>query len=406
MRENPKVKEQYKNWPYPPPVYDLNEYFSGGQRQRGCPSSFRSFYSAFPRSKKSHLSILVAGCGAYQAAAIAYKNPDCKVQGIDISETSLNLTNDLKAKHHLSNLELAEMSLLDLSSSINQYDYIISTGVIHHLPSPLVGLEALKSALSPDGAMYLMVYGSTLRYGVYLLQSAFRCLQIDPQTVEEVEQAIGFIKSLPNRHPVHRYIKVAPDLNDPGGVIDTFFHSQDTSYTIDELFTLVKRAGLNFNGFCNNAEYNHSFILSNALQNAYPSKINEMSFFEQARVVDLLGTHRGTHFFTVSKGEKFNLSDTEIPDEFAEAVPKIIDLVAVKHPQNGGTIVRQPGFPSFAPSKTMLNVMRLIDGVRTFEQIMELLSKANAKLTEEQCEQVVFIVARDLWMKGNLIFVG
>jgi hypothetical protein len=35
------------------------------------------------------------------------------------------------------------------------------------------GLAALRDALAPDGVMMLMLYGQTVRIGVYMLQDAF-----------------------------------------------------------------------------------------------------------------------------------------------------------------------------------------------------------------------------------------
>ena len=53
------------------------------------------------------------------------------------------------------------------------FDFILSTGVVHHLKSPALGLASLSQALAPHGGMFIMVYGKYGRTGVYPLQEMF-----------------------------------------------------------------------------------------------------------------------------------------------------------------------------------------------------------------------------------------
>jgi SAM-dependent methyltransferase len=405
MRENHLVKDQYTRWPYPEPVDDLNVFFKE-QKQLGCPSTDRGFYGAFPRRERFSPRILIAGCGAYQAAAIAFKNPESDVVGVDISTTSLELTNKLKRKHKLSNLTLREMSVLDIANLRQTFDLIISTGVIHHLPNPSLALEAFKSALSVDGAIHLMVYGSTLRVGVYWVQDAFKRLGIIPTTAREVWDALGFIRKLPKHHPVHAYIAAAKsDISFEGGVIDTFFHSQDTSYTLEEVFNLVAQAGFVFNGFQNNADYFHEVVLGNSIKTHYAEEFSQMTFFEQAQCVDLLGGHRGTHRIFISQHDTFSLNTRNPPEQFDHTVPAQVGLQSYDTSKGIGTAYRLEPYPEFYPGKPMLAVTKLINAKRTFGEITQELVRNSKGLGREQIRELVFKVSRVLWMRGALIFI-
>ena len=59
---------------------------------------------------------------------------------------------------------------------LGPFDYIDCCGVLHHLPDPAAGVEALLSVLAPGGGMGLMVYAPYGRTGIYMLQEGLRLL--------------------------------------------------------------------------------------------------------------------------------------------------------------------------------------------------------------------------------------
>src|SRR4051812_43529998 len=91
----------------------------------GDPALFRR--KLWPkRVEPDSLDILIAGCGTNQAAHYAFTNPDSRVVGIDVSETSLEHEKYLKQKHDLHNLELHRLSLERAASLEMTFDLIVS----------------------------------------------------------------------------------------------------------------------------------------------------------------------------------------------------------------------------------------------------------------------------------------
>src|SRR5205823_10870198 len=81
-----KVCAFYEDYPYPPPVDDLQKYqaWQDPQKQR---AEHHLLWPSRPFGQDQ--SILVAGCGTSQAAKHAMRWPAAKVTGIDFSATSV-----------------------------------------------------------------------------------------------------------------------------------------------------------------------------------------------------------------------------------------------------------------------------------------------------------------------------
>jgi SAM-dependent methyltransferase len=173
---------------------------------RGC----MDYHLFWPdRSYKEDFSILVAGCGTSQAAKHALRWPAARVTGIDISETSVRCTEELKRKHNLTNLEVYQLPIGGVTELGTAFDQIVCTGVLHHLANPDAGLSALREVLKPHGAMHLMVYAPYGRAGIYMVQEFCRRVGIGP-TDEGIVDLILALRALPPGHPLETVLREAP----------------------------------------------------------------------------------------------------------------------------------------------------------------------------------------------------
>jgi SAM-dependent methyltransferase len=289
--ESEIVARQYETWSYPRPEPDIAAYTQAGNYDFSDPSLFRR--KLWPRKvEPDGLEILIAGCGTIQAATYAYKNPECHVTAIDISESSLGHEKYLKQKHNLENLDLFAMSLDEVVRLGRSYDLIVSTGVLHHLADPETGLRALRDVLRPDGVMSLMLYGYYHRFGVYMMQDVFRLarLEQDEHGVNVVRQTIA---ALPAWHHVKAYTTQAPDLEYDAGIVDTFLHRQDRAYTVPQVLAFARENGLEFQAWLDKAKYS----IARALPPGHPLRDTALALprEEQWRLSELLlplGCHR------------------------------------------------------------------------------------------------------------------
>lgn len=252
-RKSDPVQSQYEQWVYPEPVQDLSDPLARRVRDGGDPDVLgRAYWPDRPLRRDLH--ILIAGCGANAAARYAFHHPEATVVGVDLSETSLAHERRLKEQHRLANLTLHQCRIEDVESLGQSFDLIDSTGVLHHLPEPKRGIQALAKVLRPDGVVFLMLYGTYGRTGVYMLQRLFRMLGVgqSPADVAFAKQALGAFKS---DHWVRAYIERATDLHFDAGIVDTFLHPQDRAYTVADCLALLESAGLVLQGWLDNAFY-------------------------------------------------------------------------------------------------------------------------------------------------------
>jgi len=289
------VARQYEAFAYPQPFADLTEAVRGGYHQIGDPSLYGPVLWPGGRPERQ-LNILVAGCGTVQAAYAAYMNEGDKVVGLDLSEASLAHERFLQERHGLENLQLFRGDLLDVATLGRQFDVILCTGVLHHLADPGAGLAALRDVLAPDGVMMLMLYGQTVRTGVYMLQDTFRRMGIE-QSPEGVAQVRRILSELPPRHYAQDYVRAAAELKDDAAIVDTFLHPQDRAFTVPQLLDLVEGAGLLFQNWVDNFPYWRNGAW--APDTAIAAAVDPLPPREHWAAVEMLMQTAGVHNFTV-----------------------------------------------------------------------------------------------------------
>ncbi len=247
-----EVREFYQRHPYPPPVENLDRYrerWNDTQRRR---ADFHLFEPDKPYCDDR--TILVAGCGTSQAAKYAVRWPNAKITGIEISRTSIEQTERLKREYKLDNLEILELPVERATELDCRFDHVVCTGVLHHLPNPDKGLEALRDVLDPEGSLHLMVYAPYGRAGIYLLQDYCRRLGIGTST-KEIRDLATSLGALPPDHPLVPLLRNSPDFQNEAALADALLHPRDRSYSVDQVFEFLNRADLRFGRWIRQAPY-------------------------------------------------------------------------------------------------------------------------------------------------------
>lgn len=373
---NPLVEQQYAEWIYPEPTVDIAALVALGGMQWGDPFSQHAIMAP-ERRYNPKMSLLVAGCGTSQAAILAYTNPKAKVVGIDLSEASLAHSAMLKEKHALSNLELHRLDLHKVAELGRTFDMITSTGVLHHLPDPEKGLEALAGVLAEDGVMHLMLYGKYLRIGVYMVQDALRRMGIE-QNPEGVAFARTTIGALPAWHSAQSYMRVCDELHYDGAIVDTFLHKQDRAYTVPEILELSEKFGLTFQCWLDNLDYYPDGML--APGHPLLQKIAALPKEEQWAVVELLAQSLGTHRFVLRKKGKDDARfrmDVE-GDGLLTLVPARRVRLEIK--EDGENIIASRNWHSLQVSGLGKEMLLAVDGKRTIGAIITKFTKRMPEL--------------------------
>lgn len=105
-------------------------------------------------------SCLDAGCGGGRYLVALSRLGAVSVKGIDISKDAVDAANARLASRGLSTVASAQQaSVLEIPFPDASFDYVVSSGVIHHTPDPKRGFRELVRVLKPGGKLFLSVYG-------------------------------------------------------------------------------------------------------------------------------------------------------------------------------------------------------------------------------------------------------
>lgn len=291
------VSGQYERWMYPEPIVDLPGWLEHNWQWFDPSHSHRMLWP--DRPYQSDLQILVAGCGTNQAAVLAYTNPGAQIIAIDVSQPSLDHHAFLKRRYGLRNLDLRLLPIEDVGTLGHDFDLIISTGVLHHLAEPNAGMRALAQCLRPDGVIAVMLYARYGRIGVEILEDLFRELGLkqDENSVAMVKDALAI---LPQGHPLGSYLSIAPDLAFDAGIVDTFLHGRERSYTVDDCLELVANAGLAFQDWFLMSPYEPN----PAAGNLFVSTVAELPDRQRWSVMERINTRNACHLFVACRPDR------------------------------------------------------------------------------------------------------
>jgi SAM-dependent methyltransferase len=396
-----RVRTFYDAHPYPPPLDDLDKFRLPGEDETTRRVRYHLYWPDKPY--RTDLTVLVAGCGTSQAARQALRLPAARVVGIDVSATSIRHSESLKRKYNLDNLDLVQLPIERVDELGCTFDQIVCTGVLHHLPSPDAGLAALRGVLNPGGALYLMVYATYGRAGIYMLQEYCRRLAIGGTDAELLDLA-DTLKVLPQEHPLVHLIRHAPDFFTPAGLADAFLHPQDRAYTVPELFDFLQRGGFVFGRWWWQAPYLPQ--CGAVATTPHGARLAQLSRMQQYVAVELL---RGTLLRHSVIAYRDDEVDAGLPIDFqSDRWPSFVPL------KRGDTICVQKQLPPGA-AVVLINqghtyrdlilpldsyekrLFESIDGKRSIDQIVRSLPQKPDRRRARACFE-------RLWWYDHVVF--
>jgi hypothetical protein len=235
-----EVRALYEKRPYPP-VSLLTPFVQFLRRddlpllnyQAGFAASFGAILENLTPPR-----ILIAGAGTFEPIAVAAANPGAHILAVDLSENSLQKLRWI-AKVKRVKLETWRGDFQELPSSFGKFDYLIASGLIHHLEDPERGLKALKSLSHEQSVFRFMIYsawGRDLLYGAKELATLLG--------VESPKALRRLLEALPADHPYRIYYHLYSDARTDIGLADGYLHPQDRAFTAEDLGRLLDICGI------------------------------------------------------------------------------------------------------------------------------------------------------------------
>ena len=384
--DDPRVRQQYERFPYPErkPADEATRLISTWlddlrMVNHHCFRGERSFDDGF--------RVLVAGGGTGDGTvflAEQLRRRRAEVVHLDISRAAMDIARERVRLRQLDNVRFVEASLLDAPQlGLGTFDYINCCGVLHHLPDPARGLDALLPVLAPDGALGILLYAQYGRTGVYQMQSLLRLL-CEPTDTDErrIELARAALAALPRTNWFLRGEDLHQDHRTGGdaGLYDLLLHPQDRAFTVPEIYEwFTDRCGLHVtwsDWHRGRLPYEPETFLGSAAS-GLRERVATLDPRTRCAAAELISGAIITHSFYATRQ-----ADTAAPYGDAEMVPMLAndaatgaDIASVidahgnqpfilKHAQSGLARTLDPGRHARA-------VFAALDGPRTFRQIFD-----------------------------------
>ena len=284
---NDEMQAQYEVFPYPErdPKDEARRLITGSP---SWPQEMDHWLWGGARNWSAGTRILVAGGGTGDALiqlaqTLTSAGHPYKITYVDMSKAARKIAEARAGLRGLKDIEFVTGSLLD-AEKYGPFDYIDCCGVLHHLPDPQAGFDALARALAPGGGIGLMVYAPLGRSGVYPLQSAFMSLLKRMEPKDKLVAAKRIYELLPDGHPFKRNPNLVDHNASDAGFYDLLLHSSDRPYSIGELAKTLTTAGLEIAGMPEPALYDPNALLpKNVASPGNLGVIEKMSLAENLR---------------------------------------------------------------------------------------------------------------------------
>ncbi|HBE56504.1 MAG TPA: SAM-dependent methyltransferase [Cyanobacteria bacterium UBA11366] len=247
------VQRLYDTYPFPPePLLDEPP---PGYNWRWNWITAYSFCTG-QKPQRQDIRILDAGCGTGVGTEyLVHLNPQASVVAIDLSGGALDVARERCRRSGANRVEFHHLSLYDVAQIDGEFDLINSVGVLHHLPDPIRGIQALAGKLAPGGLLHIFVYAELGRWEIQLMQEAIAILQGNQRGDYRDGVKVGrdLFASLPENNRLVKREKERWSWENQRDecFADMYVHPQEIDYNTKTLFELIDASGLEFVGFSN-----------------------------------------------------------------------------------------------------------------------------------------------------------
>lgn len=282
------VSRLYDTYPFPPePLLDEPP---PGYNWRWHWQAAYNFCTGM-KPQKQDVRILDVGCGTGVGTEyLVHLNPQAYVVAIDLSAGALAVAKERCRRSGAKRVEFHHLSLYDVGELAGEFDYINCVGVLHHLPEPKKGIQALAQKLAPGGLMHIFVYAELGRWEIRLMQKAIALLQGEKRGDYQDGVKVGrqIFASLPENNRLVKREKERWSLENQrdANFADMYVHPQEIDYNVETLFELIEASGLEFLGFSNPGYWQLQRLLGKAPE--LMQRAESLREWERYRLIELL----------------------------------------------------------------------------------------------------------------------
>ncbi|MDJ0742324.1 MAG: class I SAM-dependent methyltransferase [Xenococcaceae cyanobacterium MO_167.B27] len=323
---NNAVAKLYNTYPFPPDP--LTDDTPPGYNWRWNWNAAYNFCTGM-KPPRQDIRILDAGCGTGSGTDyLIHLNPEAEIVAIDISEKALEVAQErckrsgVIAKHSKP-VTFHHLKLEEATQLSGEFDLINCVGVLHHLPEPKKGIQALAKKLAPGGLLHIFVYAELGRWEISLMQKAIALLQGNKRGDYKDGVKVGrdIFASLPEKNRILQQEQQRWSLENhrDEAFADMYVHPQEIDYNIETLFELIDASGLEFVGFSNPNYWNLARLIGKSSE--LITRAKDLSDREYYRLIELLDPSL-THyefFLTAPPLPKIDWSDDEM---LLQAIPE------------------------------------------------------------------------------------
>lgn len=230
------VENMYKKYPYPSPSTETSQT-----------NELLNLLRIFELESKTKLEdkfFLDAGSGSgHRITNVANFFKKCNFLGIDISETSLKIANELKELKKISNIEFIKHNIMHGVENLGKFDIILCMGVLHHLSNPEKGLQILTKTLQNDGMIFLYLYGKLGGHKRMLNKELISILMNKEKL--DYELGIKLVRDLGlNKFDYGWNLNFKNKNEEDALIVDSLLHANEILYDCSDIDDLFKKSNL------------------------------------------------------------------------------------------------------------------------------------------------------------------
>lgn len=316
------VQQLYNTYPFPPDP--LSDSPPPGYNWRWNWLTAYSFCTG-QKPTREDIRILDAGCGTGVGTEyLAHLNPQAEVTAIDLSPEALKVAQERCRRSGAKQVEFHNLSLYQAEELPGVFDLINCVGVLHHLPDPVRGMQALAGKLAPGGLIHIFIYAELGRWEIKLMQQAIALLQGDSRGDYRDGVKVGrqIFAALPENNRLRQREQQRWSLENHRDecFADMYVHPQEIDYTIESLFKLIDASGLDFLGFSNPGTWELERLLSQEPE--LMQRAQGLSDRQRYRLIELLDPAAISHYEFFLGRQPLTQADWSADEVLLEALPK------------------------------------------------------------------------------------